>query len=346
MQSSHKGTQNSNLLITGGTGTFGTSCLFKCLRENLFSKITIFSRDEFKHHQLRLKLLQEFDNDVVNNRVRFFLGDVRDKDRLGFAFRGVTHVIHAAALKHVNLCEYNPQEAIKTNVLGTQNVVEATIENNVQKVICLGTDKSVNPINLYGSTKLCLEKIAINGNFLSKSQDRTLISVVRYGNVIASRGSVIPTLLNAQEKGHIFTLTNPDMTRFWLTIDAAVELCLFAMENMKGREIFVPSLKSLSMQGLIDSLAPDVEVEVQGMRPGEKMHESMISEHEIRRTYKVGDYCYIIIPEMFPGYIKQEDYVKDMEPVSFDRYTSDSVERFEPEEFNKIVQTVLRNKIK
>jgi len=191
---------------------------------------------------------------------------------------------------------------------------------------------------------LCLEKIAINGNFLSKDPDRTLISVVRYGNVIASRGSVIPTLLDANEKGNTFFLTDPNMTRFWLTINQAVDLSLFALENMKGREVFVPILKAITMQGLVDSLAPDVKLEVKGLRPGEKIHESMISEHEMHRVYIKDDYCYIIVPEMFNGYITQDDYIKDLVPVDFERYTSDSVEKFSHEEFKEIVNGVLESK--
>lgn len=334
-----------NIILTGGTGTFGTNFLYRCLRQNLFSKITIFSRDEFKQHHMRLGLLSEFSSDLINNKVRFFIGNVRDKNRLMYAFRGADYVIHTAALKHVNLCEYNPQEAIKTNIIGTQNVVEAAIENGVSKVVCLSTDKCVDPINLYGSTKLCLEKMAINGNFLSKNIDRTIFSVVRYGNVIGSRGSVIPTILDAQEKGTIFTLTDPSMTRFWLTIDDAVDLSFFALNKMEGREIFVPKLKSLTMGDLVRFLAPDIEVKIVGRRPGEKLHEAMVSKHELYRTFRFSDYCYVILPEAAEEFITPLSYQPSLQTTGLEEYTSLSTERFEREEFLQIVQSALENEI-
>ncbi len=329
-----------NLLITGGSGSFGSACIETCLRDNIFERVTVFSRDEYKHHTMRIKLIQKFGFNVVEDKVRFFIGDVRDKERLIMAFRGITHIVHAAALKHVNLCEYNPQEAIKTNIQGTQNVIEAAIENEVKKVICLSTDKSVDPINLYGSTKLCLEKMTINGNFLSKNVDRTLFSVVRYGNVIGSRGSVIPTLLEAHKEGKEFTLTDPDMTRFWLTIQDAVDLCFFGFAHMRGREIFVPILKSISMQDLIDCLAPGISLKVIGTRPGEKIHETMISEHELHRTYASDDYCYVMAPEMF-GREEEKEFISALKRVTFSQYSSDSVERFSNQEFRDIVRMAL-----
>ena len=330
-----------NIVITGGTGTFGTNFLFKSLTENLYSKITIFSRDEFKQHNLRLRLLKEFSHQLINDKVRFFIGDVRDKDRLLSALRGADCVIHAAALKHVHLCEYNPQEAIKTNIMGTQNVVDAAIENNVKKVICLSTDKCVDPINLYGSTKLCLEKIALNGNFLSKKDHNTVFSVVRYGNVIGSRGSVIPTLVDCQKAKSKFTLTDPHMTRFWLTITDAINLCLFAFDKMQGREIFVPILKSLSMDKLVKCLGPDVDVKITGRRPGEKLHECMISKHEIHRAHLLDDYCYVVLPEIIDGYIAPKDYGDSLQKSLIHEYTSDIVDRFSDEEFIKIVTEAL-----
>lgn len=324
-----------SVLITGGTGTFGTSFIKKSLTHDWYKKITIFSRDEFKQHNLKNELLNLFPSDVINEKLRFFIGDVRDKDRLLYATKNQDIVLHAAALKHVHLCEYNPQEAIKTNIFGTQNLVEACIENNVKRVVCLSTDKSVNPINLYGATKLCLEKIALNHNYLS-TVDGTKISVVRYGNVIASRGSVIPTLLECNKNKSDFTLTSPEMTRFWLTIDDAINLVMFAIDKMQGMEIYVPKMKSLSMQKLVQYLAPQANVKIVGLRPGEKIHEMMISSHEINRTYVASDKIYVILPEHFPG-ITRENNV-NYSKVDFSRYTSDSVEEFSDVDFIKLIE--------
>lgn len=325
-----------NILITGGTGTFGKAFLRRSLRENLFNKHSIFSRDELKQHDLRNELCKEFPPEMINKRVRFFIGDVRDKDRLLYATQGQDIVIHAAALKHVNLCEYNPQEAVKTNVFGTQNVVDACIQNNVQKLLCLSTDKSVNPINLYGATKLILEKLALNSNYLS-SADSTKISVVRYGNVIASRGSVIPIILEHKDKSIPFSLTDANMTRFWLSISDAVNLVLFGLKNMKGMEIFIPKMKSLTMQKLIEYLAPELSIVTTGLRPGEKFHEAMISSHELNRTYIASDKVYVIYPEIFPGITNvQFNYTNK---VDFDQYTSDSVEFLTKEEFFSLMET-------
>lgn len=332
---------NQKIVITGGTGTFGTNFLFKSLRENLYDKITIFSRDEYKQHNLRIKLSKEFSHQTINDKVRFFIGDVRDKERLICAFREADYVIHAAALKHVHLCEYNPQEAIKTNIVGTQNVIDAAIENNVKKVICLSTDKCVDPINLYGSTKLCLEKIALNGNFLTKKNNGTIFSVVRYGNVIGSRGSVIPTVVNCQKENLDFTLTDPCMTRFWLTITDAINLCLFGFDKMKGREIFVPILKSFGMGDLVSCLGPDVNVKITGSRPGEKLHECMISKHEIHRAHLFDKYCYVILPEIIDGFIKPADYGDLLQKADINEYTSDVVEKFSNDEFYNIVMEAL-----
>lgn len=324
----------NNILITGGTGTFGTAFLKKSLRESLYSKITIFSRDEFKQHDLRLDLLKDFDDSTINDRVRFFIGDVRDKDRLVSATKNQNIVIHAAALKHVNLCEYNPQEAIKTNILGTQNLVDACIQNEVEKVVCLSTDKSVNPINLYGATKLCLEKIALNSNYLA-GRGKTKISVVRYGNVIASRGSVIPTLFKCRSDGSVFNLTDANMTRFWLTISDAIELVLFAINHSSGMEIFVPKMKSLTMDQLIKFIG-NINVKNVGLRPGEKMHEMMISPHETNRTFVVSDKIYMIVPELYPGITP--NYKCYFPKVDFEQYTSDIVDRLTKEEFFEMIK--------
>lgn len=325
----------SSLFITGGTGSFGRAFIRRCLRNNLYDRIVIFSRDEYKQHVMRLSFFDEFGSELINKRLRFFIGDVRDKKRLIYGLRRCNHAIHSAALKHVNFCEYNPIEAIKTNIIGTQNFLEACIENELEKVVCLSTDKCVDPINLYGSTKLCLEKLSINANFLSKTPDKTIVSVVRYGNVIGSRGSVIPILLQCVKENKVFKVTNADMTRFWFTIENAVDLCMFAVNNMKGREIFVPKLKGLSMAKLVEYLAPSIKTQNVGSRPGEKQHESMISVHEIHRTYDMGS-CYVILPEV-PEYGLFIPHKYDLPNVNFVKYTSDSVSQFTQEEFVEIV---------
>lgn len=281
---------NKVVIITGGTGSFGVKFTEVVLKKYRPQKLIIFSRDEYKQHLMR----QRFPETQYGN-IRYFIGDVRDKERLYRAFDGVDYVVHAAALKHVHVAEYNPFEAVKTNIVGTQNVIDAAIDKRVKKVISLSTDKAVNPVNLYGATKLCLEKITLAAN--AYSAGRTVFSVVRYGNVIGSRGSVVPLFLKMKETG-VLPITDSRMTRFWITLEQGVELVLFALANARGGEIFVPKIPSMSIMDLADAIAPECRKEIIGIRPGEKIHELLLSQDESRRTVDIGD-KYIIEPEYY-----------------------------------------------
>ncbi len=274
------------ILLTGGTGSFGKHFCRLMLKNHPPKAIRIYSRDELKQHEMR----QEFGEQIL----RFFIGDIRDLNRLRRAMEGVDYVIHAAALKHVPICEYNPIEAIKTNILGAQNVVNASIDAGVKKIVALSTDKAVNPVNLYGATKLCAEKLFVYGNAYAGPRD-TRFSCVRYGNVIASRGSVIPLFLK-QKKEKKLTITDERMTRFWITLDQAVNLVLKAFELMRGGEIFVPKIPSLRIMDLAKAVCPDCEIEFIGIRPGEKLHESLTTSEEARHMVSYED-MYIIYPE-------------------------------------------------
>jgi len=279
--------QNQSILLTGGTGSFGKH-FCKVMLEKYHPKvIRIYSRDELKQHEMR----QKFGDDVI----RYFIGDVRDADRLKRAMEGIDIVIHAAALKQVPSCEYNPFEAVKTNVYGAQNVIDAAIDTGVKKVVALSTDKAVNPVNLYGATKLCSDKIFIQGNAYSGPRG-THFSCVRYGNVIGSRGSVIP-LFREQKKTGKITITDKRMTRFWLTLDQAVELVVNALCHMQGGEIFVPKIPSMKIMDLAKAVAPECKMKVIGIRPGEKLHEALIMEEEGRNTVAYNG-MYVIMPNL------------------------------------------------
>lgn len=276
-----------NILITGGTGSFGkkfTQCILKNYKPN---KIVVLSRDEFKQY----KMQQEFDK---YNELRFFLGDVRDKDRLHRAFHEIDYVIHAAALKQVPAAEYNPFEAVKTNIIGAQNVIEASIDNKVEKVVALSTDKAANPLNLYGATKLCSDKLFVAGNAYTGGQNTTF-AVVRYGNVLGSRGSVVPLFLKQKETG-VLTITDKRMTRFWITLEQAVQLVGKVFYHMTGGEVFVPKIPSMNMLDMARAIAPDAEIKEIGIRPGEKLHEVMVPSDDARHTVELNDY-YVILPE-------------------------------------------------
>lgn len=283
---------DKTILITGGTGSFGkkfTEIVFKNYPN--VKKIIIFSRDEFK--QFEMANNQNFIN---NEKLRFFIGDVRDKERLLRAFDGVDIVIHAAALKQVPSCEYNPFEAVKTNILGAQNVIDCAIDRGIKKVIALSTDKACSPINLYGATKLCSDKLFIAGNFYAGQHD-TKISVVRYGNVAGSRGSVIPFFKKIINEGITeLPITDIRMTRFWLKLDEAVEMVIQAIENMVGGELFVKKIPSMKITELAQAMAPQLKLKEIGIRPGEKIHEMMISSEDSRNTIELEKY-YIIKPE-------------------------------------------------
>jgi len=277
---------NLNVLITGGTGSFGKKFVEIMLRDYHPKKLIIFSRDELKQHEMRIC---GFDHPSL----RYFIGDVRDRDRLYRAFNGVDIVVHAAALKQIPACEYNPLEAIMTNIIGAKNVIDAAIDQGVKKVMALSTDKAVNPINLYGATKLCMEKLFVQGNSYS-GKGGTRFSCVRYGNVVGSRGSVIP-LFKEQRKNGKITITDRRMTRFWITLEQGVRFVIRCIEQMQGGEVFVPKIPSMRIMDLAEAVAPGCEIEFIGIRPGEKLHEVLISKDEARYTLDLGD-MFVIQP--------------------------------------------------
>jgi UDP-N-acetylglucosamine 4,6-dehydratase/5-epimerase len=285
---------NSNVLITGGTGSFGKKCAEVLLDRYEPNKIILFSRDEQKHVDIQRTLFPERRYPAV----RYFVGDVRDLNRLKRAFAGVDYVIHAAAMKHVDIAEYNPQECIATNVMGAMNVIDAAIDCGVKKVLALSTDKAANPINLYGATKLCSDKLFVAGNALS-NRTKTCFAVVRYGNVVGSRGSVVPLFIRQRKSGKL-TLTDERMTRFWITLEQGVDFALKSMGLMEGGEIYVPKLPSMKMSDLARSVGPECEIENVGIRPGEKLHECMISSDDARRAWEFDDH-YVVEPSFYFG---------------------------------------------
>jgi UDP-N-acetylglucosamine 4,6-dehydratase/5-epimerase len=287
--------KSQTILLTGGTGSFGKH-FCKVMRKKYHPKvIRIYSRDELKQFEMRQKFGEE--------RLRYFIGDVRDVDRLRRAMERTDIVIHAAALKQVPACEYNPIEAVKTNIHGAQNVIDAAIDAGVKKVVALSTDKAVNPVNLYGATKLCAEKLFVQGNAYSGGREPRF-SCVRYGNVIGSRGSVIP-LFKEQKKNGKITVTDERMTRFWITLDQAVELVVAALVPMQGGEIFVPRIPSMKIVDLAKAVAPDCKIEEIGIRPGEKLHEILVTEEEGRNTVSYNG-IYVIMPQL--SWWKRENY--------------------------------------
>ncbi|MDD5564738.1 MAG: UDP-N-acetylglucosamine 4,6-dehydratase (inverting) [Thermoanaerobaculaceae bacterium] len=300
------------ILITGGTGSFGKRLCRVLLEELEPAKVIIYSRDEFKQYEMQ----QQFS---AYPNIRFFIGDVRDKKRLVMALRGVDYVVHAAALKQVPLMEYNPSEAVKTNILGAINIIEASIECGVKKVIALSTDKACNPINLYGATKLCADKLFVAGNSYS-GVGGTKFSVVRYGNVLGSRGSVVQLFLKKKEEG-LLPITDPRMTRFWITIDHAVRFVLKNFDRMIGGEIFVPKIPSMSILDLARALVPNCRTKTTGIRPGEKLHESIISIDDARSTVELDD-CYVIEPAFYHSDEKKR-YAGKRVPENF-VYSSDT----------------------
>ena len=273
------------VLLTGGTGSFGQNFVKYILKNQRPKSVRIFSRDELKQHDMR----QQFEDDTL----RFFIGDVRDKERLHRAMHGVDFVIHAAALKQVPSCEYNPFEAVKTNIIGSENVINAAIDCRVGKVLALSTDKAVSPVNLYGATKLCAEKMFVQGN--SYTGGSTKNSCVRYGNVIGSRGSVVPLFKKQKEEG-VLTLTDKRMTRFWITYEQAIGLVIKSLENMVGGEVFVPKIPSMRILELAKAIGPECELMEIGIRPGEKIHEVLITQEEARNTYEFDEY-YLVEPQ-------------------------------------------------
>lgn len=274
------------VLVTGGTGSFGKKFINLMLKEYHPAKLIIYSRDELKQHEMRVAGFED-------PSLRYFIGDIRDKDRLKRAFEGVDVVIHAAALKQVPACEYNPMEAIKTNILGSSNVVDAALDCGVSKVLALSTDKAVNPVNLYGATKLAAEKLIVQSNSYAGGKV-TRLSCVRYGNVVGSRGSVVPVFIKQRQNGNV-TVTDERMTRFWLTLEQGVRFVTRCVEQMHGGEVFVPKIPSMSVIDLAKAVAPDNKVDIIGIRPGEKLHEVLISEDEARNTLELED-MYVVQP--------------------------------------------------
>ncbi len=298
--------ENKSILITGGTGSFGKRFTERILTEFNARRIIIYSRDEFKQDLMRKEMTEKYPEKV--SKLRFFIGDVRDKSRLYRAFNGVDYVIHAAALKQVPACEYNPFEAIKTNIHGAQNVIDAALDKNVEKVVALSTDKAVNPINLYGGTKLVSDKLFISSNSY-RGKEGTIFSVVRYGNVSGSRGSVIPFFKELLEKGEKeLPITDERMTRFWMTLDDAVDLVLMALKESKGGETYVFKNPSYKVVDIAEAMNPGGKIKIIGVREGEKIDEVMITSDDSRTTYDYGDY-YII----YPNYIwwSKDKYYKE-----------------------------------
>ena len=305
--------EGASILITGGTGSFGKAFLDQVLTTHNPARVVIFSRDELKQYEMR----QTWGDDP---RVRFFLGDIRDRDRLNMALRGVDYVVHAAALKQVDTAEYNPMEYVKTNILGSENVIQASLDAGVKKVVALSTDKASSPVNLYGATKLTADKLFISSNHYAVDGG-TRFSVVRYGNVMGSRGSVIPFFRNLAAAGQPLPITDARMTRFWITLPQAVDFVIDSFADMSGGELYVPRIPSMKVVDLAEAIAPGAPLVDIGIRPGEKLHEEMISTEDARRTVKRTD-RYVVQPTlaMWGGFKESEG-----ESVADDfAYTSDN----------------------
>jgi len=286
--------KDKTILITGGTGSFGRTLAKKLLTENECHKVIIFSRDEWKQWEMK-----QSEPILSHPKIRYFLGDVRDSNRLMRAFNEVNYVIHAAALKQVPAAEYNPTEFVKTNVIGAMNVIDAAINCGVEKVVALSTDKAANPINLYGATKLCSDKLFVAGNVYVGSHGKPTFCVVRYGNVAGSRGSVIPYWQKMITEGaKTIPITDTHMTRFWVTLDQSVDFVIKALKENRGGEIFIPKIPSVKITDIAEALAPGVSFKITGIREGEKLHELMIGSEDSRHTLEFDDH-YIIVPEIY-----------------------------------------------
>ncbi|MQA02888.1 MAG: UDP-N-acetylglucosamine 4,6-dehydratase (inverting) [Streptosporangiales bacterium] len=305
----------SDILVTGGTGSFGKTFIRHVLDNYEPRRIVVISRDELKQYEAR----QLFEDDP---RLRWFLGDIRDRDRLMRAMHGVDYVVHAAALKQVDTAEYNPFEYVRTNVTGSQNVVEAAIDSGVQKVVALSTDKASSPINLYGATKLVADKLFVSANHYAANHP-TRFAVVRYGNVMASRGSVIPFFRKLGAEGKSLPITDKRMTRFWITLDQAVQFVVDSFELMAGGELYVPRIPSMKLVDLAQAIAPDAPMHEIGVRPGEKLHEEMVSPEEGRRALQLGD-RYVLQPTIATwGYEPPKDGVALSDGFAYRSDTND-----------------------
>lgn len=276
----------ATILLTGGTGSFGNAFVERVTARWPDVIIRVFSRDELKQSEMRARL--------GDAQLRYVIGDVRDRERLIRAAQGADLIVHAAAMKQVPVCEYNPSEAIRTNVVGAQNIVDAAIDSGITKVVALSTDKAVNPVNLYGATKLCAEKVIVQGNAYAARRE-TRLACVRYGNVVGSRGSVVPLFVRQATEGRL-TITDQRMTRFWITLPQSVDLVLFALEHMAGGEIFIPKLPSMRVTDLAEAIAPGVPHEIVGIRPGEKLHELLMTADESRHTVDAED-VFVVKPD-------------------------------------------------
>ena len=334
---------NKTLLITGGTGSFGKHCVKYLLKKFNLKKIIIFSRDELKQYHMA----DEIKNINKKTKIRFFIGDVRDRDRLKLAFHEVDFVIHAAALKQIPAAEYNPQECIKTNIYGAENVIFAALEKKIKKVIALSTDKACNPINLYGATKLAADKLFISANTLAGAQN-IIFSVVRYGNVINSRGSVIPLFKKIHDrKEKIYPITDKNMTRFFITLDESVSFVLKAFERMKGGEIFIPKLPTIKILDIVKALERKAKIKEIGVRSGEKIHESLGGIDEARNTIGFKDH-YVIAPNFETNNISSFLTNKlnekgELVKSNFEYISSNLENRLTIEQINKIIKNVSEN---
>ncbi|MFN4149616.1 MAG: UDP-N-acetylglucosamine 4,6-dehydratase (inverting) [Candidatus Sericytochromatia bacterium] len=331
---------NKSVLVTGGTGSFGKKFVEIVLKKYpKIKRLVIFSRDELKQYEMS----QTFDDNTYP-AMRYFIGDVRDKSRLLMALRGIDTVIHAAALKHVPIAEYNPMEFIKTNINGAQNVIEACIESNVERVIALSTDKAAGPINLYGATKLCSDKLFVAANNITGDKD-IKFSVVRYGNVIASRGSVIPYFKKLIEQGSDFLpITDDKMTRFFITLDQGVDFVLKSLERMQGGEIFVPKIPSIKILDIAKIMAPEKEIKIVGIRPGEKLHEVMCPIDESHITLEFKDHFVIKPTIKMTGYtdfnINSVGEVGKSVPLDFEYNSGNNSEWFSEEQIKDIISRI------
>lgn len=317
----------ASIFVTGGTGSFGKAFLREILDHHDPRRVVVFSRDELKQYELR----QHFPDE---GRLRWFIGDIRDRSRLERAMHGIDYVVHAAALKQVDTAEYNPYEFVQTNVNGSQNVIDAAIDQGVKKVVALSTDKASSPINLYGATKLCADRMFVSGNHYAAAYD-TRFSVVRYGNVMGSRGSVIPVFRRLAAEGASIPITDMRMTRFWITLPQAVQFVLDSFEMMTGGELYVPRIPSMKVTDLAQAVAPGAPMHEIGIRPGEKLHEEMIAPDDSRRTVRLGD-RYVVMP-----YVSGWGYETpaDGEPVEDGwTYRSDTNDLWlEPEELRDLI---------
>lgn len=319
------------VLVTGGTGSFGKKFIQIMLKEYHPAKLIVYSRDELKQHEMRVS---GFDHPSL----RYFIGDVRDLSRLERAFHGVDIVIHAAALKQVPACEYNPMEAIKTNILGSQNVVDAALDAGVKRVLALSTDKAVNPVNLYGATKLAAEKLFVQSNAYAGGK-ATRFACVRYGNVVGSRGSVVPVFLKQRASNGRLTITDERMTRFWISLEQGARFVIRCAEQMHGGEVFVPKIPSMSIVDLARAVAPDAELNVIGIRPGEKLHEVLISEDEARSTVELDD-MFVVMPAESLWFGREWEKVGKPLPDGFRYASNNNPQWLSIEDIRKMIEPI------